>query len=105
MSTPRRLSFAVGTSLLTASLSLGVAGCTDKPKVNEGPEKKPEEFKTVNEGPESEPPEKVNPGPEEGEEGPKPEEEPLPSINPGPAPEPPPEPPKRVNPGPTEPSK
>jgi hypothetical protein len=96
MSTPRRLSFAVGTSLLTASLSLGA--CTDKPKAD-GPEKKPE--KHVNEGPQPEfEPVHVNEGPQ-----PQPEPEPVLAVNEGPEPEPePPKPGTKVNPGP-EPSK
>jgi hypothetical protein len=87
MSTPRPLSFAVGTSLLTASLSLGV-GCADKPKV----EKKSDE-KHVNEGPKTIH-ETVN-------EGPEPEPPPEKNVNPGP--EVAPEPPKKVNPGPIRP--
>lgn len=57
---PRRLSFAVGTSLLTASLAAGTAGCNkptanpgpEPPHVNEGPAPQPEDEPHVNEGPE-----------------------------------------------------
>jgi hypothetical protein len=81
MSTPpRRLSFAVGTSLLTASLSLGAAGCNKKQTVNVHPDE-PEE--TVNEGPVTEPEE-----PEETvNEGPVAEPE-EPHVNEGPAEDP-----------------
>jgi hypothetical protein len=49
---PRRLSFAVGTTLLTASLAAGAAGCAKEgPTVNVAP---PEDVH-VNEGPEPEP--------------------------------------------------
>jgi hypothetical protein len=44
---PRRLTFAVGTSLLTASLA--TAACADKTRVNVRP---PEPEEHVNEGPE-----------------------------------------------------
>jgi len=56
----RRLTFAVGTSLLTASLSVGAVGCK-KATVNEGPEPP-----HVNEGPAPDPEPTVNPV-EEGE--------------------------------------
>ncbi|MCA9687303.1 MAG: hypothetical protein KC457_34400, partial [Myxococcales bacterium] len=49
---PRRLTFAVGTSLLTTTLSLGAGGCTDKTTSNPGPEPEP---LNVNEGPEPQP--------------------------------------------------
>ncbi|KIG18497.1 hypothetical protein DB30_00182 [Enhygromyxa salina] len=95
---PRRLSFAVGTSLLTASLSLGVAGC-DEQTSNPGPDradKHPEpEGPTVNQvAPELEPvePDPVAPSdagldPEQVEgphvnEGPEPEPEPIPPPDP-----------------------
>lgn len=48
---PRRLSFAVGTSLLTASLATGTVGCDKGHTVNPAP---PEDVH-VNEGPEPEP--------------------------------------------------
>jgi hypothetical protein len=95
---PRRLSFAVGTSLLTASLSLGAAACTDakppeKPK-NDKTEKRRIEIETVNEGPTKEPPvPNVNPGIE-----PEPDTR---EVNPGPEVEVPPDPEgTKVNPGP-----
>jgi hypothetical protein len=115
MSTPpRSLSFAVGTSLLSASLSLGVAACTDAkpkddPKSNKS-EKKTVEVKTVNEGPQPEQPEtikSVNPGPEQPPDGTeiKPEDsslgEPVVGVNPGPEPEQPPPQPVGVNVGPS----
>jgi hypothetical protein len=96
MSTPpRSLSFAVGTSLLTASLSLGAAACTDaKPKDDAKTDKsepKTVEVKNVNtRAPDPEPPPqdtKVNPGPE-------PEQPPVVMVNPGPEPEQPPKPPE-----------
>ena len=88
---PRRLTFAVSTTLLSASLSLGVAGC-DEGTVNPGPEKVDD--KTKAEGPE----ETVNVGPEEGgdkepvhvNEGPEPTPELEEKVNPGPEPEKPP---------------
>jgi outer membrane biosynthesis protein TonB len=105
---PRRLSFAVGTSLLTASLTLGVAGCDeDKPTVNPAPEtdskkEKPEE-PTPNIGPEDggEEPEPVhiNSGPVKPDPKPEPDPDPGTKTNPGPEPKPKPEP-KHVNPGP-----
>ena len=66
----RRLTFAVGTSLLTASLAAGTVGCKkptanpgpEPPHVNEGPAPEPEPH--VNEGPEAD-----EPAPEEGEPG------------------------------------
>ncbi len=64
----RRLRFAVGTSLLTASLSTGAAGCKGT-TVNTAPPPEPEPVH-VNEGPAEEPeapeePEQtVNPAPE-----------------------------------------
>lgn len=63
----RRLTFAVGTSLLTASLAAGTAGC-NKPTANPGPEPP-----HVNEGPAPD-----EPTPEE----PAPEEEPAPDDGP-----------------------
>lgn len=48
----RRLTFAVGTGLLTASLSTGMVGCKKHPSINPGPEETPH----VNEGPEAEEP-------------------------------------------------
>jgi hypothetical protein len=48
---PRRLTFAVGTSLLTASLA--TAACAKQPRVNTRPEQPPLEI--VNEGPETPP--------------------------------------------------
>jgi outer membrane biosynthesis protein TonB len=92
---PRRLSFAVGTSLLTASLSLGAAGC-DGRTVNPVPEKSNEKQAK----PEPDPELAINPGPEPEPE-PTAEPTPDPVANPGPHPEPLPEPqleePKRVN--------
>lgn len=78
--TPRRLSFVVGTSLLALSMSVG---CTEKPKDSPGSDKKPEGVKTVNEGPQ---PDIVNEGPEP--------EPPVKMVNPGPEEDvaPPPEP-------------
>jgi hypothetical protein len=56
---PRRLTFAVGTSLLTASLA--TIACADKTRVNVRP---PEDI--VNEGPEpEEPPPEETPAPED----------------------------------------
>lgn len=82
---PRSLSFAVSTSLLTASLALA-GGCDDKqPTVNPAPEKTPEH--TVNEGPQPEPQPTANPGPEAPPEPPPTADappEPLPTANPGP---------------------
>jgi hypothetical protein len=49
--TPRRLTFAVGTSLLTVSLATSVVGCK-KATANPGPEQPPH----VNEGPTPEEP-------------------------------------------------
>jgi hypothetical protein len=68
------LTFAVGTSLLTASLA--TVACADKTRVNVRP---PEEH--VNEGPESETPESTPPEQEldattDGPEQPEPGEEP-----------------------------
>lgn len=98
---PRRLSFAVGTSLLGASLSLG---CTAKPAADEKKDttekKAPEpEVETVNTGPlePPPPPEPPPPQPIHVNEGPI---EPV-HVNEGPQPEPePPEQPLKVNPGP-----
>jgi hypothetical protein len=74
---PRRLTFAVGTTLLTASLSTTVVGCK-KNTVNEQPEPP-----HVNEGPAPE--EHVNEGPEEDpaaqEAGSDPSEEDGPNVN------------------------
>jgi protein TonB len=92
---PRSLTFAVSTSLLTASLAL--AGC-DEPKkqinpgpVNEAPKPEPDH---VNVGPEPQPPEPPPPEPIHVNEGPEPQPEPVvKSVNPGPEPEEP----KRVN--------
>lgn len=87
---PRRLTFAVGSSLLTAALSLGPAGCDDDAKSNpKAPDQdsdgEPEH--TINEAPEPEPePDRVNEGPE-----PDPEPEPV-RVNEGPQPTPPPTP-------------
>jgi hypothetical protein len=75
---PRSLTFAVSTSLLTASLSL--AGC-DEPK------------KQVNPGP-------VNEAPKDSGEAPKPEPEDHVNVGPEPTPEPPPPEPIHVNEGP-----
>jgi hypothetical protein len=58
-SSPRRLTFAVGTSLLTASLA--TVACARQPHVNTRPEQPPLEI--VNEGPEPAPEEQ--PAPEE----------------------------------------
>lgn len=111
MSTPpRRLSFAVGSSLLTASLSLGVAACTgtqsktdsekkpDPRVTNPAPIDEPEDI--VNEGPQNDPVlekappvTKVNPGPEPIKPVPNPGPEPVEpppgasGVNPGPQPE------------------
>jgi hypothetical protein len=107
---PRSLTFAVSTSLLTASLSL--VGC-DEPKkninpgpVNEAPEKdsdkapEPEEDH-VNVGPEPTTANPPEPEPIHVNEGPQPQPDPQIKVNPGPEaekPEPVPEPePKRVN--------
>jgi hypothetical protein len=93
---PRSLTFAVSTSLLTASLSL--AGCDDPKKaVNPGPVEQAPENKASGDEPE---PDHVNVGPEDPEPEPKPPVEPI-HVNEGPEPtEPPPEPPLKVNPGP-----
>lgn len=82
MTHPRRLSFAVGTSLLTLSASLAI-GC--KPKiVNEGPQ----EPVHVNEGPQSEPPDDADAGSvdDEPEEAPPAEDEPA-HVNTQPVPD------------------
>jgi hypothetical protein len=88
---PPRVTFVVGTSLLSASLSLG---CTPK----KAPEQEDKNKKVQQPAPEH-PPDNVNTGPQEE---PKPEPEPI-HVNEGPQPEPPPEPPPpdvKVNPGP-----
>ncbi|HVH97744.1 MAG TPA: hypothetical protein VM869_03500 [Enhygromyxa sp.] len=106
---PRSLRFAVGTSLLSASLSLALAGCTEKSRKesSDAPDKKPpvEEEDHINVGPEEPPvePVHVNEGPEPQ---PKPEAAPQPiHVNEGPQEPPEPEPgppePKRVNTRPT----
>lgn len=64
---PRRLTFAVGTSLLTASLA--TAACAKQPHVNTRPEEPPLEI--VNEGPET-----------ASEEQPAAEEQPAPQEQP-----------------------
>jgi hypothetical protein len=75
---PRRLTFAVGTTLLTASLSTTVVGCQKK-IVNEGPEHPPhvnegptpeQEDPSVNEGPEEEAPAEEAPAEETPPDGP-----------------------------------
>lgn len=74
---PRRLSFAVSTSLLSASLSLGAAGCDDKqPTVNPAPEKDSDVH--VN----------VDPVTPEGEQNPEPTPETVHTVNPVPEPAP-----------------
>jgi hypothetical protein len=99
---PRPLTFTVSTTLLSASLALGAAGCDDGKTVNvkepaKDPSKDPGVHQTVNEGPEPEP-KRVN-------EGPEPEPEPV-HVNEGPEPEPTAvvdpqrEPGMKVNPGP-----
>ncbi len=92
MSGPRRLHFAVGTSLLTASLSLSTGcakpGPTQEPHVNEGPTEEPAH---VNEGPVVEPAETDGPSEEPADtDGPsedpgKPDDA---DVNPGPVDEP-----------------
>lgn len=81
---PRRLSFAVGTTLLSASLATGVAGCDKKtsnpgpepPHVNEGPEEAPPD---VNVAPEPDEPDAAEDGADEaGEEPAAPDE---PNVN------------------------
>ena len=62
---PRRLTFVVGNSLLTASLALTVGACKkgptvntaapEEPHVNEGPEEGEATEEIVNEGPEADP--------------------------------------------------
>ncbi|PRQ08392.1 hypothetical protein [Enhygromyxa salina] len=93
MSTPpRRLSFAVGSSLLTASLALGAGGCDERTS-NPGPDPeaqqpkpKPEE-PVVNPLPPPDPVARPNEGPEPDpeavepvyvNEGPEPDPEPRP---------------------------
>jgi hypothetical protein len=98
---PRSLTFAVSTSLLTASLSL--AGC-DEPKkhinpgpVNEAPKPEPD-TRDVNPGPDVETP----PEPDHVNVGPEPTPEPPPEpihVNEGPEPPPP---DTKVNPGPND---
>ena len=60
---PRRLTFAVSSSLLTASLAVGAAGCDSQPQVNPaGPKAEPEP-KTTDKPevpPEPEPEKRVN---------------------------------------------
>jgi hypothetical protein len=56
----RRLTFAVGTSLLTASLAAGTVGCKSQPTANPGPEPP-----HVNEGPAPDEPTAEEPAPEE----------------------------------------
>jgi len=75
---PRRLTFSVGASLLTASLALSVAGCDDKPAVNPKPEAGPDEAEKKP-APNLEDPFKNTPEPE-------------PTLSVNPVPEPPPEP-------------
>ena len=76
-----RLRFTVGTALLVAPLA---SSCTDKPRVNPGPEPEgphinvahePEQKPTVNEGPVADP-----------EQPEQPEEPDPPHVNPGPNP-------------------
>jgi hypothetical protein len=88
---PRSLTFAVSTSLLTASLAL--AGCDDaKPQINPGP---------VNEAPQPKAEGGEQPPPPKPDVQPKPEPKPEPiHVNEGPQPEPEPEDVKSVNPGP-----
>ena len=122
---PRRLTFAVSSSLLTASLAVGAAGCDSQPQVNPaGPKAEPEgkaedgkaeagkaEAGKPEVAPEPEPEKRVNMveelDPEELEpdrvnEGPEPEPQDTapPEADPKPTPEPEPEP-KRVNTRPT----
>ena len=56
---PRRLTFAVSSSLLTASLAIGVAGCDGQPTANPAPEPEPEppNVNVAAEGPEEPAPE------------------------------------------------
>jgi hypothetical protein len=77
---PRRLTFAVGTSLLTASLA--TVACADKTHVNVRPPQ-PEEH--VNEGPEPEQaPEQTAPEqPPDSQDSPEPQDNPdAPEFNP-----------------------
>jgi hypothetical protein len=59
---PRRLTFAVGTSLLTASLA---TACADKPHVNV---RSPQPEEHVNEGPEQAPAPEETPDPQDSPE-------------------------------------
>ena len=93
---PRRLTFAVSSSLLTASLAVGAAGCDSQPQVNPA-------------GPKAEPEGKAEDGKAEAGKAtgkpevppePEPQDTALPEADPKPTPEPEPEP-KRVNTRPT----
>ncbi|KIG18496.1 hypothetical protein DB30_00181 [Enhygromyxa salina] len=76
---PRRLSFAVGTTLLTASLATGAAGCQKKgPTVNVA---EPPEEVYVNEGPQPEPDEPIGEDGEDGEDVDEIEGEEPPHVN------------------------
>lgn len=82
----RRLHFAVGTGLLTASLAAGPLACnkdkteTETPHVNEGPETEPETEIIANPGPEAELGDEAGEAETEGEE--------PPHVNEGPEAEP-----------------
>ncbi|MCA9652181.1 MAG: hypothetical protein H6712_18725 [Myxococcales bacterium] len=79
MDRSRRLTFTVGTSLLTASLATGMVGCAKKQTVNVHPDEEPPH---VNEGPVDEPDE-----PEPDDDAAPPDVEP-PDVNVGPEAEP-----------------
>ena len=101
---PRRLTFAVSTSLLTASLSLGVAGCDEQtvnpkptpdqvepdhtvnvaqelPEPKESGANEPEPEISANPGPEPEPKLEAAPEPVHVNEGPEPELVDEPRVN------------------------
>ena len=84
MSPPRRLTFAVGTTLLTASLSVGAAGC-DQGSV-EG--KTPEDAKAEGKTPEGKTPEGKTPEDKTSDARPEPDGPPPPPEDDGGTPEP-----------------